>query len=164
MERRPCGPTSSPASRTGTCGADREVRPTTRRPDSTDPRAWGRAPADVLAGLDRRYAHIERLPGRGPPHSYAANHRVEWPDRHVGLPWCGRRDLNPHFPCGKTDFRTHPRLSPPLVVLPGFGVWTIPSPCPDLLRVSGAARLVSTPSRSERLRTGLARDRHFTGF
>src|SRR5437879_7372729 len=29
----------------------------------------------------------------------------------------------------------------------GFGVWTIPSPCPDWFRVSGAARLVSTPSR-----------------
>src|ERR1700761_9400245 len=45
--------------------------------------------------------------------------------------WCGRRDLNPHSPCGKTDFLTRPRLSPPLAVLPRFGVWTIPSPCPD---------------------------------
>src|SRR5206468_2026634 len=42
--------------------------------------------------------------------------------------WCGRRDLNPHGPCGPTDFRTRLRLSPPLAVLPGFGVWTIPSP------------------------------------
>ena len=32
------------------------------------------------------------------------------------------------------------------------------------LRVSGAARLVSTPSRRERFPPGLARDRHFTGF
>ena len=28
----------------------------------------------------------------------------------------------------------------------------------------GAARLVSTPSRSEKIRKGLARDRHVTGF
>ena len=28
--------------------------------------------------------------------------------------WCGRRDLNPHGPCGPTDFRTRLRLSPPL--------------------------------------------------
>ena len=48
------------------------------------------------------------------------------------ITWCGRRDLNPHGPCGPTDFRTLLRLSPPLAVLPGFGVWTIPSPCPDL--------------------------------
>ena len=45
--------------------------------------------------------------------------------------WCGRRDLNPHRPCGPTDFRTHLRLSPPLLSSAGFGVWTIPSPCPD---------------------------------
>ncbi len=27
--------------------------------------------------------------------------------------WCGRRDLNPHGPCGPTDFHTRLRLSPP---------------------------------------------------
>ena len=26
--------------------------------------------------------------------------------------WCGRRDLNPHGPCGPTDFLTRLRLSP----------------------------------------------------
>jgi hypothetical protein len=31
--------------------------------------------------------------------------------------------------------------------LAGFGVWTIPSPCPGGCRGLGAARLVSTPSR-----------------
>src|SRR6266540_3618303 len=61
---------------------------------------------------------------------------------------CGRRDLNPHGPCGPTDFHTQLRLSPPPTAFAmGFGVWTIPSPCPDWFRVSGAARLVSTPSR-----------------
>ena len=30
--------------------------------------------------------------------------------------WCGRRDLNPHSPCGKTDFLAHLRLSPPLAI------------------------------------------------
>jgi len=68
--------------------------------------------------------------------------------------WCGRRDLNPHSPCGKTDFRTRLRLSPPLLSAAGFGVWTIPSPSPGRLRVSGAARLVSTPSRPFRAGLG----------
>src|SRR6266700_6197261 len=46
--------------------------------------------------------------------------------------WCGRRDLNPHGPCGPTDFHTQLRLSPPPTAFAmGFGVWTIPSPCPD---------------------------------
>jgi len=35
--------------------------------------------------------------------------------------WCGRRDLNPHGPCGPTDFRTHLRLSPPLPSCQGLG-------------------------------------------
>src|SRR6516225_10995509 len=61
--------------------------------------------------------------------------------------WCGRRDLNPHSPCGKTDFRTHPRLSTPVLSPARFGVWTIPSPCP--VQDLGAARLVSTPSRPD---------------
>jgi hypothetical protein len=44
-----------------------------------------------------------------------------------------RRDLNPHGPCGPTDFYTLLRLSPPPTAFAmGFGVWTIPSPCPDL--------------------------------
>src|SRR5258708_38106414 len=47
--------------------------------------------------------------------------------------WCGRRDLNPHGPCGPTDFHTLLRLSPPPTAFAmGFGVWTIPSPYPDL--------------------------------
>ena len=46
--------------------------------------------------------------------------------------WCGRRDLNPHGPCGPTDFHTLLRLSPPPTAFAmGFGVWTIPSPYPD---------------------------------
>src|SRR5258708_26528063 len=66
------------------------------------------------------------------------------------------RTLRPNgFSCRATAFAA-PAFSP------GFGVWTIPSPFPDTSPVSGAARLVSTPSRP--FRAGLARDRHVTGF
>jgi len=40
--------------------------------------------------------------------------------------WCGRRDLNPHGPCGPTDFRTHLRLSPPPPLC--SGVWGLDYP------------------------------------
>ena len=46
--------------------------------------------------------------------------------------WCGRRDLNPHGPCGPTDFLTPTAFAAPAFAA-GFGVWTIPSPCPDLV-------------------------------
>ena len=74
------------------------------------------------------------------------------------LDWCGRRDLNPHRPCGPTDFLT---ICGFRRRRPAFVVWTIPSPWPLAV---GAARLVSTPSRTDALRPGLARDCHFTGF
>jgi len=78
--------------------------------------------------------------------------------------WCGRRDLNPHGPCGPTDFLTQLRLSPPPTALAmGFGVWTIPSPCPDLapgVRCCPSS-LYTFPAV---LGPGLARDRHVTGF
>ena len=61
--------------------------------------------------------------------------------------WCGRRDLNPHSPCGKTDFLTRPRLSPPLLSCQGLGSGLSLHRARIWLRVSGAARLVSTPSR-----------------
>src|ERR1019366_4210175 len=64
--------------------------------------------------------------------------------------WCGRGDLNPHGPCGPTDFRTRLRLSPPR--LSCSRVWGLDYPFTVsriLFRLSGAARLVSTPSRSE---------------
>ena len=64
--------------------------------------------------------------------------------------WCGRRDLNPHGPCGPTDFRTRLRLSPPPLscrrVLGLDYPFTVSRMC---FRLSGAARLVSTPSRPE---------------
>src|SRR5215469_10291992 len=63
--------------------------------------------------------------------------------------WCGRRDLNPHSPCGKTDFLTHLRLSPPPL---GFSeVWGLDYPFTFMneFHGSGAARLVSTPSRPD---------------
>jgi hypothetical protein len=78
--------------------------------------------------------------------------------------WCGRRDLNPHGPCGPTDFHTRLRLSPPPTAFAmGFGVWTIPSPCPDLapgIRCCPSS-LYTFPAR---FRPGLARDRHVIGF
>jgi hypothetical protein len=64
--------------------------------------------------------------------------------------WCGRRDLNPHGPCGPTDFRTRLRLSPP--PLSCRRVWGLDYPFTVsrmCFRLSGAARLVSTPSRPE---------------
>jgi len=73
-----------------------------------------------------------------------------WP--HPGNWWCGRGDLNPHDLLGSADFHTTSAFA---ASLGEFVVWTIPSPFP--LRGSGAARLVSTPSRKH---SGLARDCH----
>ena len=42
----------------------------------------------------------------------------------------------------------------PAILAAGFGVWTIPSPCPDLAPGLGAARLVSTPSQPFRAKLG----------
>src|SRR5437016_3884561 len=76
--------------------------------------------------------------------------------------WCGRRDLNPHRPCGPTDFLTATAFAAPQRgACRRFVVWTIPSPFPRNSRGAGAARLVSTPSR--RSYPGLARDCHFEG-
>jgi len=78
--------------------------------------------------------------------------------------WCGRRDLNPHGPCGPTDFHTLLRLSPPPTAFAmGFGVWTIPSPCPDLAPGVRCCRssLYTFPAV---FGPGLARDCHVTGF
>jgi hypothetical protein len=71
-----------------------------------------------------------------------------------GCVWCGRRDLNPHSPCGKTDFLTRLRLSPPLhlrrvwgldypFTVPGFGsgVRCCPSSLYTFPAVSGRAWL-----------------------
>jgi len=75
-------------------------------------------------------------------------------------PWCpavfsaskrGQRevgaaeDLNPHGPCGPTDFHAHLLLSPPLLSA-GFGSGLSVHRAWIWLQVSGAARLVSTPS------------------
>ena len=46
--------------------------------------------------------------------------------------WCGRRDLNPHGPCGPTDFLALYGFRRPRLIAARFGVWTIPSPCPEL--------------------------------
>jgi hypothetical protein len=56
--------------------------------------------------------------------------------------------LNPHGPCGPTDFHARLRLSPPL--LSCRRVWGLDYPFTMSripFRFSGAARLVSTPSR-----------------
>jgi hypothetical protein len=67
--------------------------------------------------------------------------------------WCGRRDLNPHGPCGPTDFHAVYGFRRPDAALGSararFAVWTIPSPSPRKIRGLGAARLVSTPYRLE---------------
>jgi len=79
--------------------------------------------------------------------------------------WCGRRDLNPHSPCGKTDFLTRLRLSPPLHSTARFGVWTIPSPLSRMYRRGFRccpSSLYTFPTGFPR--KGLARDRHLTGF
>ena len=68
--------------------------------------------------------------------------------------WCGRRDLNPHGPCGPTDFRTRLRLSPPPPLAQGLGSGLSLHRARIWLRVSGAARLVSTPSRPFRAGLG----------
>ena len=75
--------------------------------------------------------------------------------------WCGRRDLNPHGPCGPTDFRTRLRLSPPLAILPRFGVWIIPSRCPGRFRDVRCcpSSLYTFPARLDR-----ASDRTFKSF
>ena len=77
--------------------------------------------------------------------------------------WCGRRDLNPHGPCGPTDFLTRYGFRRPCILAAGFGVWTIPSPCPDL-----APGVRCCPSSLYTFPAcfgpGLARDRHVTGF
>ena len=81
--------------------------------------------------------------------------------------WCGRRESNPHEPCGPTDFRTASAFA--------ALVWRVHAGWPGLrsglslhhpaddCRGLGAARLVSTPSRTV-CRPSLARDRHFKGF
>ena len=70
--------------------------------------------------------------------------------------WCGRRDLNPRGPCGPTDFRTRLRLSPPWLSCQGLGSGLSLHRAQVWLRVSGAARLVSTPSQPEHDRSGKA--------
>ena len=64
--------------------------------------------------------------------------------------WCGRRDLNPHGPCGPTDFHALLRLSPPLLFLPqGLGSGLSLHHVPDGSGMLGATRLVSTPSQPD---------------
>ena len=65
--------------------------------------------------------------------------------------WCGRGDLNPHDLLGSADFHTTSAFA---ASLGEFVVWTIPSPFPA--RGLGAARLVSTPSRTIRAWLGIA--------
>src|SRR6516225_4339624 len=61
--------------------------------------------------------------------------------------WCGRRDLNPHGPCGPTDFRTIYGFLRPCCLRQGLGSGLSLHRVPDAFPVSGAAPLVSTPSR-----------------
>ena len=68
--------------------------------------------------------------------------------------------LEPSLSLRKNGFSYPPRLSPPLSANRVWGLdypFTVP-----VSRLSGAARLVSTPSRP--FGPGLARDRRMTGF
>ena len=65
--------------------------------------------------------------------------------------WCGRRDLNPHGPCGPTDFLAICGFRRPAAKRPGnalAGLWSGLS-LHHSRKAAGAARLVSTPSRPE---------------
>jgi len=75
--------------------------------------------------------------------------------------WCGRRDLNPHGPCGPTDFLALYgfRRRPPLSQW-GLGSGLSLHRARIWLRVSGAARLVSTPSRPFRAGLGSGSPRY----
>ena len=72
--------------------------------------------------------------------------------------------MNPHGPCGPTDFHARLRLSPPLLSLPqGLGSGLSLHHVPDLAPCVRCcpSSLYTFPTR---FGPGLARDRHFTGF
>jgi hypothetical protein len=72
--------------------------------------------------------------------------------------WCGRKDLNPHGPCGPTDFLARYGFRRPCILAAGFGVWTIPSPCPDLAPGVGCcpSSLYTFPASFSRAWLGIA--------
>jgi hypothetical protein len=78
--------------------------------------------------------------------------------------WCGRGDLNPHEPCGSTDFLTVYGFRRLVCRADKFAVWTIPSPCsgrsPEIRCCPSS--LYTFPADSSRL--GLARDCQSKGF
>ena len=81
--------------------------------------------------------------------------RREWTEKR----WCERGESNPHG-LAPGGFSYLLRLSPPS--LRGLGSGLSLHRAANLRSGLGAARLVSTPSRS--IAPGLARDCHFTGF
>ena len=81
--------------------------------------------------------------------------RREWTEKR----WCERGESNPHG-LAPGGFSYLLRLSPPS--LRGLGSGLSLHRAANLRSGLGAARLVSTPSRS--VAPGLARDCHFTGF
>jgi len=75
---------------------------------------------------------------------------------------CGRGESNPQGP-KPGGFSYLLRLSPPPPGMPArFGVWTIPSPCPEVS--SGVRCCPSSLYTFPELAPGLARDSHLTGF
>src|SRR5436190_3941653 len=60
--------------------------------------------------------------------------------------WCGRRESNPHGPCGPTDFLATAAFAAAIMA---FVVWTIPSPwlcrrcCPSSLYTFPSGRYAS---------------------
>jgi len=79
--------------------------------------------------------------------------------------WCGRRDLNPHGPCGPTDFLSTTAFAAPLDC---SKVWGLDYPfampqisfgirrCPSSLYTFPTGTLIAP--------AGLGSDRHVTGF
>ena len=106
--------------------------------------------------MTARGAEAEQV-GSKQLHSSAADAAVFTEKR-----WCGRRELNPHRPCGPTDFLTNCgfRRPRPRAIGAKAGLWSGLSlhRAPARGRGLGAARLVSTPSRRKfpsRLGSGL---------
>jgi len=132
----------------------------------------------VRSPLDRASPihHAERSQGYSPLNEYqgrSPRRKSEYGNRNAGRisyaghrtvgVWCGRRDLNPHGPCGPTDFHTQLWLSPPL--LSCLRVWGLDYPFTVPGFSSGARCCPSSLYKFPALfGPGLARDRHVTGF
>ena len=74
------------------------------------------------------------------------DHTVLRRERHEKL--VRAEGLEPSRTLRSNGFSGHYGFRRPRLIGAGFGVWTIPSPCPKSVSGLGAARLVSTPSQN----------------